>query len=90
MLNNWILCRETALKKIREIKKVKVEDSNLFKDCVKNSIKNKKNWNTDSIYQTTKIKYLLKDVKKFIYFVENNFDFKTDYQFNKINIGFFE
>ena len=86
LLNNWILCRETALKKIREIKKVKVEESNLFKDCVKNSIKNIINWNTDSIYQATKIKFLLKDVKKFIYFVENNFDFKTDYPFNKIYI----
>ncbi len=86
LLNNWILCRETALKKIREIKKVKVEESNLFKDCVKNSIKNITNWNTDSIYQATKIKFLLKDVKKFIYFVENNFDFKTDYPFNKIYI----
>ena len=86
LLNNWILCRETALKKIREIKKVKVDESNLFKDCVKNSIKNIINWNTDSIYQATKIKFLLKDVKKFIYFVENNFDFKTDYPFNKIYI----
>ena len=86
LLNNWILCREIALKKIREIKKVKVEESNLFKDCVKNSIKNIINWNTDSIYQATKIKFLLKDVKKFIYFVENNFDFKTDYPFNKIYI----
>ena len=86
LLNNWILCRETALKKIREIKKVKVEESNLFKDCVKNSIKNIINWNTDSIYQATKIKFLLKDVKKFIYFVENNFDFKTDYPFNKIYV----
>ena len=86
LLNNWILSRETALKKIREIKKVKVEESNLFKDCVKNSLKNIINWNTDSIYQATKIKFLLKDVKKFIYFVENNFDFKTDYPFNKIYI----
>ena len=86
LLNNWILCREIALKKIREIKKVKVEESNLFKDCVKNSIKNITNWNTDSKYQITKIKFLLKDVKKFICFVENNFDFETDYPFNKIYI----
>ena len=86
LLNNWILCRETALKKIREIKKVKVEESNLFKDCVKNSIKNITNWNTESKYQITKIKFLLKDVKKFINFIENNFDFKTDYPFNKIYI----
>ena len=38
LLNNWILSRETALKKIREIKNVKDKDSKLFKDCVKKSI----------------------------------------------------
>jgi hypothetical protein len=36
LLNNWILSRETALKKIREIKDVKKEDAELFIDCVKN------------------------------------------------------
>ena len=36
LLNNWILCRETALKKIREIKKVKYKDSDLFKNCLRN------------------------------------------------------
>ena len=40
LLNNWILCRETALKKIREIKNVNIKDSNLFKQCLRNSIKN--------------------------------------------------
>ena len=40
LLNNWILCRETALKKVRELKKVGIKDIELFKDCVRNSIKN--------------------------------------------------
>ena len=84
LLNNWILCRETALKKIREIKIVEDKDSNLFKDCVRNSIKNITSWNTESEYQLIKIKNLLKDVKKFINFVENEFDFKKDYPFNLI------
>ena len=84
LLNNWILCRETALKKIREIRKVEAKDSNLFKDCVRNSIKNITSWNTDSEYQLTKIKNLLKDLKKFVNFVENEFDFKKDYPFNEI------
>ena len=35
LLNNWILCRETALKKIREIKNVKEKDGKLFIHCVK-------------------------------------------------------
>ena len=84
LLNNWIFCRETALKKIREIKKVKIKDSNLFKDCVRNYIKNITSWNTESEYQLNKIKNLLKDVKKFLNFVENEFDFQKDHPFNEI------
>jgi len=84
LLNNWILTRETALKKIREIKNVKDEDSELFKDCVKKSLTNITSWNTDSEYQQNKIKSLLKNVKKFINYIESNFDFKTAYPFNEI------
>jgi len=84
LLNNWILCRETALKKIREIKNVKNQDSNLFKDCVRNSIKNITSWNTESEYQLNKIKKLLSDVRKFINFIEKKFNFETDYPFNEI------
>ncbi len=84
LLNNWILCRETALKKIREIKKVKIQDSNLFKNCVRNSIKNITSWNTESEYQLKKIKNLLRDLKRFIDFIENKLSFETDYPFNEI------
>ena len=84
LLNNWILSRETALKKIREIKNVQDKDSKLFTDCVKKSLTNITSWNTDSEYQQNKIKSLLKDVKKFINYIENRFDFKTEYAFNKI------
>ena len=84
LLNNWILCRETALKKIREIKKVNSKDSDLFKDCVRNSIKNITSWNTESKYQLDKIKNLLKDVRKFVNFADVEFDFKKDYPFNDI------
>ncbi len=84
LLNNWILCRETALKKIREIKKVKKQDSDLFKICVRSSIKNITSWNTDSEYQSNKIKNLLNDVKRFIDFIENKFNFEIDYPFNEI------
>ncbi|MDB0053996.1 hypothetical protein N9E98_01240 [Candidatus Pelagibacter sp.] len=84
LLNNWILTRETVLKKIREIKNVKDEDIELFKDCVKKSLTNITSWNTDSEYQQNKIKSLLKNVKKFINYIESNFDFKTEFPFNKI------
>ena len=84
LLNNWILSRETALKKIREIKTVKKEESELFRDCVKKSIINITTWNTDSEYQQIKIKSLLKDVEKFINYIENDFNFKIEYPFNEI------
>ena len=84
LLNNWILCRETALKKIRELKKIDLKERNLFKECVRNSIKNITSWNTESEYQLKKIKSLLKDVKKFLNFVENEFDFQETYPFDKL------
>ena len=84
LLNNWILSREIALKKIREIKIVKTQDRDLFKDCVKSSLKNITSWNTESEYQLKKIKLLLKDIKKFTSFLEKEFDFQKDYPFNEI------
>ena len=84
LLNNWILSREIALKKIREIKDVKKNDSALFVDCVKKSLKNITSWNTDSEYQKNKINNLLKDIQKFLKFIENEFDFTTEYPFNGI------
>ena len=84
LLNNWILSREIALKKIRELKSIKSKDSILFKRCVRNSIKNLSNWNTESEFQQKKIDSLMKNVKKFLYFIDNQFDFKIDYPFNKI------
>ena len=84
LLNNWILSRETALKKIREIKDVQEKDAKLFTDCVKKSLTNITSWNTDSEYQQNKIKSLLKNIRNFIDYIENNFDFKTEYSFNKI------
>ncbi|MDC3028488.1 hypothetical protein OA177_01065 [Candidatus Pelagibacter sp.] len=84
LLNNWILSREIALKKIREIKVVENKERDLFRDCVKNSIKNITSWNTESEYQLKKIKILLQNIRKFINFIENQFNFQKDYPFNEI------
>ena len=84
LLNNWIMCRETALKKIREIKKVNSGQAELFKKSTKNSIKNIISWNTESEYQQKKISSLLKNLNFFVNFIENEFSFKTDYPFNEI------
>ena len=84
LLNNWIFARETALKNIREIKDVRMEDKELFKVCLKKSIKNITSWNTDSEFQQRKIKSLLNDINKFIEFIENGFDFSKKFPFNSI------
>ena len=84
LLNNWIFARETALKKIREIKNIKIEDSNLFKMCLKKSLKNITSWNTDSEYQQKKIESLLNDLHKFITFIDKDFDFSRNFAFNNL------
>ncbi len=84
LLNNWIMSREVALKKIREIKKVSSKEIKIFKESLKNSIKNITSWNTDSKYQQKKINSLLDNVQKFVKFIEKKFNFETDYPFNEI------
>jgi len=84
LLNNWILARETALKEIREIKKIEKKDSDLFTEYLKKSIKNITSWNTDSEYQQKKIKSLLKDLNNFISFIEKDFNFSNEFAFNEI------
>ena len=83
LLNNWILARETALKKIREIKKIKKEESDLFLKCLYNSLKNITSWNTDSDFQRNKIKELTQDLDKFDLFLKD-FDFSKEFAFNEI------
>ena len=65
-------------------KEQRIEDSNLFKNCVRNSVKNITSWNTDSEYQLQKINLLLHDVRKFLTFLEKKFDFQKDYPFNEL------
>ena len=84
LLNNWILARETALKEIREIKKIEKKDSDLFTEYLKKSIKNITSWNTDSEYQQKKIKSLLKDLNNFISFIDKDFNFSNEFAFNEI------
>jgi len=84
LLNNWILARETVLKEIREIKRIEKKDSDLFKKYLKKSIKNIISWNTESEYQQKKIKSLLNDLNNFICFIDEDFNFSSDFAFNEI------
>jgi len=50
LLHNWIYSREEALRQIRSIKKVDVEDFNKFKNCFLRSKINIQSWKTESEY----------------------------------------
>ena len=84
LLNNWVFARETALKKIREIKKIKSEDAKIFTNCLKKSLKNVTSWSTESEFQKNKITTLISDLNKFLNFLEKEFLFEKDFAFNEI------
>ena len=84
LLNNWIHARETALKKIREIKQVSKNEIDIFYNCLIKSLKNITSWHTDSEFQKKKIKGLIEDLKKFIKFMKEDFKFENSHQFNQI------
>ncbi len=83
LLNNWILAREKALKKVREVKNVQKEDFDIFVQCLKKSIKNVTSWNTDSEFQKNKIKQLITDLNKLLAHIDS-FSFQDDFSFNKL------
>ena len=83
LLNNWILAREKALKKVREVKNVKKEDFDIFVECLKKSLKNVTSWNTDSEFQKNKIKQLITDLNKLLVFIEA-FNFQEEFSFNRL------
>ena len=86
LLNNWIFARETVLKKIREIKIVNNKDFELFKNCLKKTIKNIQSWITESEFQKKKINELKHDLEKFFNYLKNDLDLKTQQLFNEIYI----
>ena len=58
LLHNWIYCREKALKEIRSIESVNLNEFNFFKDCLVKSKTIIDTWLTDSQYQNKKINSL--------------------------------
>ena len=84
LLNNWISARENVLKKIREIKVVEKKSEDIFKNCLKKSLKNISSWTTDSEFQKRKILSLNEDLIKFAKFLDENPLFQSEYPFNEI------
>ena len=84
LLNNWILAKETALKKIREIEKVTEEEFKIFYNCLTKSLKNVTSWNTDSEYQKKKIENLINDLQNLINYLKDNIHKSNFYIFDKL------
>tara|TARA_B100000214_G_scaffold343269_1_gene291626 strand:- start:1808 stop:3469 length:1662 start_codon:yes stop_codon:yes gene_type:complete len=84
LLNNWIEARESVLKKIREIKNVDKKSIDIFKKCLKKSLKNVFSWSSNSEFQKTKITNLIKDLNKFIKFFEESSVFDKEFAFNEV------
>ena len=82
LLNNWILAKETALKKIREIEKVSEEEFKIFYNCLTKSLKNVTSWNTDSEYQKKKIENLINDLQNLINYLNDNIHKSNFYIFD--------
>ncbi len=84
LLHNWIYCREKALREIRSIEKISVDDFNLFIDCFTKSKLSINSWLTDSKYQINKINSLKSDLVKFTQYLEKDCSTKTSSLWNKI------
>ena len=84
LLHNWIYSREEALKQIRSIEKVEINDFNKFKECFEKSKLNINTWKTDSKYQINKIKILIKDLEHFEKKYLFNFEFNEKFLWNKL------
>ena len=84
LLHSWIYSREEALKQIRSIEKVEINDFNKFKECFEKSKLNINTWKTDSEYQINKIKILIKDLEYFEKKYLLNFEFNEKFLWNKL------
>ena len=84
LLHNWIYSREEALKQIRSIQKVDIEDFKKFKECFEKSKLNIDTWKTDSEYQMKKIQRLIKDLNSFEKNYLLNIEFKENLFWNKL------
>tara|TARA_B100002051_G_scaffold276049_1_gene322312 strand:- start:1131 stop:2789 length:1659 start_codon:yes stop_codon:yes gene_type:complete len=92
LLNNWVYSRECVLKDIREIEDIKTSQFNIFFNCLKKSIKNVENWNTDNDFQKNKITQLLNDLNKSINFfinlnINQKYLFNIIYKWAEKNVG---
>jgi hypothetical protein len=86
LLHNWIYCREKALKEIRSLETIGINELNFFKECLIKSKASINSWETESKYQNNKINSLKNDLLKFDQFLNKECSSNQKYLWNKIYI----
>jgi len=84
LLHNWIYCREKALREIRSLEIIDINELNFFKECLIKSKASINSWETESMYQNNKINSLKKGLLKFDEFLNNDCSASQKYLWNKI------
>jgi len=84
LLHKWIYSREKALKEIRSIENVNINEFNFFKECLIKSKKMINTWLTASQYQNKKIDSLKSDLNKFDEFLEKDCSIRSKYLWNAL------
>jgi hypothetical protein len=84
LLHKWIYSREKALKEIRSIENVNINEFNFFKECLIKSKKMINTWLTASQYQNKKIDSLKSDLNKFDEFLEKDCSIRSKYLWNTL------
>ena len=83
LFDRWIRARETAIARVRGVKKMKVEEACLFSKLLNSSRENAEYWSSEHPIQIEKLQHLRKDLKK----VDNYFETlssKDRYPWNKL------
>jgi hypothetical protein len=83
LLNNWIMARETAISRVRNLRSASISEKNIFCDLLERSILSAKRWQSDHPYQLTKLMELRRDLHILASYVKN-FDFYRDFPWDKI------
>ena len=92
LINNWIIAREEALARVRNISSVEPEKATELKDYLARAILNAQQWHSAHPIQAPKIVQLLEDLEKLNQYL-NRFDFTAEkplnllYQWSEQNLS---
>ncbi len=85
LINNWILAKEEALSRVRNVEFVAVDEIKVFKGLLHRAVQNVNDWHTVHPVQLEKLAYLKNDLEFLCRQVEK-FDFTDAYPWDKLQV----